>query len=117
MDIQSQPPQQDHNHRGSSKNKQSRTPGDGWKSIHVFYGTNEYERKNATTTTATTTYSTTTPSSALVRTRRQEEQEQKKIWYSQARQDELVIGLLKNKTNGYFVDLAANDAIQLSNTL
>ena len=37
-------------------------------------------------------------------------------WHSQMRQDELVFSLLRNKTNGYFVDLAANDAIQLSNT-
>jgi outer membrane receptor for monomeric catechols len=81
----------------------------GWKSIHVFYGTNEYEQKqNETTTTI-----------SLVRTRRQEEEQQQQTttWYSQAHQDELIIGLLKNKTNGFFVDLAANDAIQLSNTL
>jgi len=37
-------------------------------------------------------------------------------WYSQAKQDEIVAGLLNNKTNGYFVDLAANDATTLSNT-
>lgn len=39
-----------------------------------------------------------------------------KRWHSQARQDELVVALLRNKTNGYFVDLAANDAVHLSNT-
>jgi hypothetical protein len=38
------------------------------------------------------------------------------IWHSQARQDELVLALLRNKTGGYFVDLAANDAVSLSNT-
>ena len=37
-------------------------------------------------------------------------------WFSQARQDEAVSSLLKNKRNGYFVDLAANDATILSNT-
>jgi hypothetical protein len=37
-------------------------------------------------------------------------------WNSQARQDELVLALLRNKTGGYFVDLAANDAVLLSNT-
>lgn len=35
---------------------------------------------------------------------------------SQAKQDVLVLGLLGNRRNGYFVDLAANDAVQLSNT-
>ena len=33
-----------------------------------------------------------------------------KQWYGQAEQDKLVSWLTKNKTNGYFVDLAANDA-------
>jgi len=37
-------------------------------------------------------------------------------WFAQARQDEAIFSLLGNKTNGIFVDLAANDAIQLSNT-
>jgi hypothetical protein len=37
-------------------------------------------------------------------------------WFSQAAQDELVIGLLRGKRDGYFVDLAANDALLLSNT-
>lgn len=37
-------------------------------------------------------------------------------FFSQARQDELVAALFRNKTNGYFVDLAANDAHSLSNT-
>eukprot|EP00980_Cylindrotheca_fusiformis_P008935 scaffold1909_cov130-Cylindrotheca_fusiformis.AAC.2 len=39
-----------------------------------------------------------------------------KIWHSQARQDEAVMSLLGGKRNGYFVDLAANDATTLSNT-
>ena len=39
-----------------------------------------------------------------------------KQWYGQAEQDKLVSWLTKNKTNGYFVDLAANDATSLSNT-
>lgn len=37
-------------------------------------------------------------------------------WYGQARQDALVAALLRNKTGGYFVDVAANDAIRLSST-
>ncbi|GKZ00018.1 hypothetical protein MPSEU_000955200 [Mayamaea pseudoterrestris] len=37
-------------------------------------------------------------------------------WFSQRRQDYVVSKLLRNKRNGYFVDLAANDAVQISNT-
>jgi FkbM family methyltransferase len=37
-------------------------------------------------------------------------------YYSQAKQDEVVLQLLKNKTNGYYIDLASNDARLLSNT-
>ena len=60
----------------------------GWKSIHVFRGSEPWPIPIAG-----------------------------KIWFSQARQDQLVVELLKNKTDGYFVDLAANHAISLSNTL
>ena len=37
-------------------------------------------------------------------------------WFSQASQDRVVAALLGNKRNGFFVDLAANDATVLSNT-
>lgn len=37
-------------------------------------------------------------------------------WFSQASQDQLVLELLRYKRNGFFVDLAANDATLLSNT-
>jgi hypothetical protein len=37
-------------------------------------------------------------------------------WFSQRKQDFVVSKLLKGKKNGYFVDLAANDAVQISNT-
>lgn len=37
-------------------------------------------------------------------------------WYSQVRQDEAIISLLGGKRQGYFVDLASNDATVLSNT-
>jgi len=62
---------------------------DGWKAINIFYGSSEHFE------------------SLLPR-------EQK--FYSQARQDEVVLSLLRNKTNGYFVDLASNDATSLSNS-
>jgi Methyltransferase FkbM domain len=39
-----------------------------------------------------------------------------KPWLSQAFQDQAVAALLRNQRNGYFLDLAANDAVFLSNT-
>jgi Methyltransferase FkbM domain len=62
--------------------------GNGWHSIEVFYGKTE----------------------AL------EEKYPQKEWYSQVKQDLIVSRLFRSKTNGYFLDLAANDAIKISNT-
>ena len=62
---------------------------DGWKTIQVFYGSTEHME------------------SLLPND---------KIFFSQARQDEVVLSLLRNKKNGYFVDLASNDATLLSNS-
>jgi Methyltransferase FkbM domain len=36
--------------------------------------------------------------------------------FAQAYQDDIILALLRNKTNGYFLDLASNDATRLSNT-
>jgi|UniRef100_A0A8J9TJE9 hypothetical protein len=63
--------------------------GDGWHSIDVFYGHTDLLKK-------------TLPSN--------------RTWFSQASQDELVASLFKGKRDGYFIDLAANDATDLSNT-
>lgn len=134
--------------------------GDGWHTIHVFYGKADDHLDENDAADAAYSYSyteeepsyigsandasvivgaTTTPASLLDDAQQQQQQEQQRQlrrqpllegeqqqqprrrrrrqrWYSQARQDELVIALLRNKTDGYFVDLAANDAIQLSNT-
>jgi len=62
---------------------------DGWHTIQVFYG-----------------------KKSLLKFKRPNQQ-----WFSQSNQDEIVASLFQNKTNGYFVDLAANDAVYLSNTL
>jgi hypothetical protein len=40
-----------------------------------------------------------------------------KLWASQRGQDRTVADIFGNKTDGYFVDLAVNDAVYLSNTL
>jgi hypothetical protein len=37
-------------------------------------------------------------------------------WHSQVKQDQVVAALLRNKRDGFFVDLASNDAVSLSNT-
>lgn len=67
----------------------------GWKEIHVFYG----DRIHISS-------STSLPTDYLHANQ----------WFSQYRQDELVSRLLHNKRNGYFIDLAANDPIRISNT-
>jgi hypothetical protein len=61
---------------------------DGWKPIHIFYGN----------------------SSALL-----ESADTDKKWFSQVHQDEIVMDILG--PDGYFIDLAANDAKEFSNTL
>ena len=38
-------------------------------------------------------------------------------WTSQVGQDKTIVRLFKNKHNGFFIDLAANHAVRLSNTL
>jgi len=65
------------------------TRQNGWDSMDVFYGSTE-------------TFDSTLPKDLQ--------------WFSQAGQDEVVMSLLRNKTGGYFIDLAANDATRLSNT-
>jgi hypothetical protein len=58
----------------------------GWKSIEVFYG------------------------------KTQDLENERSKWHSQATQDRIVISLLRDKREGFFIDLAANDARKLSNT-
>ena len=69
--------------------------GNGWKNVHVFYGGTKHIRDN----------------SAI-----NNDFFDKINWYSQARQDEVVAALTRNKKNGFFIDLAANDPIKISNS-
>ena len=67
----------------------SRDYGNGWHSIEVFYGnSSHFERKL----------------------------DKDRIWYSQVSQDQTVSKMFREKRNGFFVDLAANDASALSNS-
>ena len=124
-----------------NKTQWSHLDDSGWHTIHVFYGQQDLDHAIAQSNAGTSSNAATTqqlvdrdafPNSTLHQsdhevqvpvvvpgsndvsfgTSKTVEQQ----WFSQARQDELVIRLLRNKTNGYFVDLAANDAIHLSNT-
>lgn len=72
-----------------STGSSGREYGNGWHSIEVFYGKSDH----------------------LERMLPKELE-----WFSQVRQDEVVSMLLRGKRNGFFVDLAANDATILSNT-
>jgi Methyltransferase FkbM domain len=72
-----------------SSTSSGRLYGDGWHAIEVFYGKSDHLERML-------------PAGLE--------------WFSQARQDEAVVTFLKGKRNGYFVDLASNDATVLSNT-
>lgn len=66
----------------------SREYGNGWQAVEVFYGkTDAFERKYPQAT-----------------------------WRAQVNQDLIVSRLFREKRNGYFLDLAANDPVHISNT-
>jgi hypothetical protein len=67
----------------------------GWKEINVFYGDRSH-----------IAYASMIP----------QEHFEAHQFFSQYRQVEVVVKLLQGKRNGYFVDLASNDAVRISNT-
>jgi hypothetical protein len=67
----------------------------GWKTIHVFYGDTAHIADAANLPTPYF---------------------HANQWFSQYRQDEIIAKLLHGKRNGYFIDLASNDAVRISNT-
>lgn len=84
-----------HNAAAASSCTPSSLQGNGWNPVHVFYGdTNQIQYHSSISNDYFHHVS----------------------WYSQARQDEVVAALLRHKRGGYFVDLAANDPVKISNT-
>mmetsp|Transcript_47073 Transcript_47073/g.114889 ORF Transcript_47073/g.114889 Transcript_47073/m.114889 type:complete len:356 (-) Transcript_47073:1738-2805(-) len=81
-----------------SKSWDPTTSEDGWQTVNVYYGSSDLKEQ------------------ALLSSQDQQQQKQSIFVHSQARQDECVLSLLHNQTNGYFIDLASNDATILSNT-
>lgn len=67
----------------------------GWSLIHVYFGNSSHIADNSNI-----------PNDYFSEVQ----------WFSQVRQDEVVSLLLKGKRNGYFIDLASNDAVKISNT-
>jgi hypothetical protein len=98
---------------------------DGWKAIHVFFGNathiadaseipaeyyyrnHEYHPRSNNQTGNDTHFSEPT----VVQGKKQQRK-----WFAQLKQDLIVATLYQHKRNGYFVDLAANDAVRISNT-
>mmetsp|Transcript_2562 Transcript_2562/g.2963 ORF Transcript_2562/g.2963 Transcript_2562/m.2963 type:complete len:334 (-) Transcript_2562:182-1183(-) len=78
----------------TSKINESKTSS-RWKIIHVFYGDDSH------------LYDATDLPESYFKTN---------TWFSQYRQDEIVSKLLHKKTRGYFIDLAGNDPVRISNT-
>lgn len=78
--------------RMSKKNEEKNSR---WKNIHVFNGNDSH------------IYDATDLPAPYFKANK---------WFSQFRQDEIVSKLLRNKRGGYFIDLAANDPVRISNT-
>lgn len=70
--------------------------GNGWSLIHVYFGNSSHIADNSNI-----------PNDYF---------NSGVQWFAQVRQDEIVSLLLKRKRNGYFIDLASNDAVKISNT-
>jgi Methyltransferase FkbM domain len=68
---------------------------DGWKTLNIFYGTKAH-----------------LPKVSVI----EEEKFARDRFFSQCKQDLIVSKMFRNKRGGYFIDLAANDAVRLSNT-
>jgi Methyltransferase FkbM domain len=68
---------------------------DGWKTIDVFYGTRDHLSSVSNV---------------------KDDDFRNKKFFSQVKQDVIVSKLFREKRGGFFVDLAANDAVWLSNT-
>jgi hypothetical protein len=81
--------------RGSAGSSSKSVSNRGWSTIHVFYGNTSHIQDNS--------WIDNRYFGAVK-------------WFSQARQDEAIAALLKYKKGGYFIDLAANDAVKISNT-
>ena len=97
-------------------------PNDGWQTIHVYHGPPPRDDLQMPTPTAGNE-----PPLRVPRHQRSNihhplpNNNTNNIsngtkWYSQAHQDEIVINLFRHRTSGYYIDLAANDAMELSNT-
>ena len=96
---------------------------DGWRTIHVYHGRpdallveEEQEEHHHVTSNATLVSSSSSQSQQQPSQQNYQQQQHLHPWFSQARQDQLVIALLGGKRHGYFIDLAANDAQLFSNT-
>jgi Methyltransferase FkbM domain len=85
--------------RGDVARSSASPPGkeekDGWKVVHVFYGTTDHLASASDIT---------------------DEAFRNNQFFGQVGQDEIVAKLFREKKDGYFLDLASNDAVLHSNT-
>ena len=91
---------------------------DGWNNIHVFYGNTSHVAQASHINKAILPLARQQQSDGNNNNNSSSNNNNNNFrrWFSQSQQDEFVSRLLRNKRNGYFVDLAANDAIRISNT-
>jgi hypothetical protein len=81
--------QSQEDHANIDASEEAVVVGDGWSQIDVFFGERDQQ--------------------LLTRNSNQK-------WFSQVGQDRVVLEILNLQQNGYFIDLAANDATKMSNT-
>ena len=81
------------NTAASSTTTSSQTTNPGWNSVDVFYGSTD-----------------------LVDRHFPRNKNGKHLWFSQVKQDQIVSALFRGKQSGFFIDLASNDAVEISNT-
>jgi hypothetical protein len=79
-------------HLSHSMRGHSESVADGWKAIHVFIGAHDIMPTHASA------------------------DERARPWQSQVLQDMVVFQMLQEKKGGYFIDLAANDPMWISNS-
>jgi hypothetical protein len=93
----------------------------GWKSIHVFVGNSSHIEDASEIPSEFYHSNEDYHARSLNRTDKLEpttahSKNQQRQWFAQLKQDLIVATLYRRKRNGYFVDLAANDAVRISNT-
>ena len=100
----------------SLPSNQQQQDDDGWKKIHVYYHKREALLDGIMVEPPNTPKGKKDQGVSVI-TSSGQKQQQHLEWYGQVQQDKAIVDLLGTSSGMYFVDLAANDAKEFSNTL